>query len=139
MARTLSFVVLREGKWKIKLGNKHYGRYKSQTAAIRAALEAANQDGVKGSDAQVTRPRSMLPCAATSSGAPASATASPIAPTMRSGGVINAPRRSMTEARPVRSVTPTDTGQPAPCSDSSAPPRPLPASIGPSQSRGYQR
>jgi hypothetical protein len=53
MARTQYFIVLHEDEWNIKLGNKHYGPYKSQTVAIRAAIEAANQDGVKGNDAQV--------------------------------------------------------------------------------------
>ncbi len=53
MARTQYFIVLHEDEWKIKLGNKHYGPYKSQTVAIRAAVEAANQDGVKGNDALV--------------------------------------------------------------------------------------
>jgi hypothetical protein len=53
MARTQYFIVLHEDEWNIKLGNKHYGPYKSQTVAIRAAVEAANQDGVKGNDAQV--------------------------------------------------------------------------------------
>jgi hypothetical protein len=31
MARTQYFIVLHEDEWNIKLGNKHYGPYKSQT------------------------------------------------------------------------------------------------------------
>jgi hypothetical protein len=53
MARTQYFIVLHEDEWNVKLDNKHYGPYKSQTVAIRAAVEAANQDGVRGNDAQV--------------------------------------------------------------------------------------
>jgi hypothetical protein len=53
MARTQYFIVLHEDEWNIKLGNKHYGPYKSRTVAIRAAVEAANQDGVRGNGAQV--------------------------------------------------------------------------------------
>ena len=53
MARTQYFIVLHEDEWNIKLGNKLYGPYKSQTVAIRAAVEAAHQDGVRGNDAQV--------------------------------------------------------------------------------------
>ena len=52
MARTIYYVVLHQGEWKIKLGDKHYG-YKTQGAAIRAAVGAAHATGEKGGDAQV--------------------------------------------------------------------------------------
>lgn len=53
MARTRYFVVRHQGEWKIKLGDKHYGPYRTQANAIRAAVDAAHKLGEKGGDAQV--------------------------------------------------------------------------------------
>ena len=46
MARTQYFVVLHDGKWKIKLGDQHYGPYASQAAAIDIAVNTANKAGL---------------------------------------------------------------------------------------------
>lgn len=43
MARAQYFVVLHEGSWKISLSGKHYGPYKTQAEAIRAAVDAAHK------------------------------------------------------------------------------------------------
>lgn len=43
MARAQYFVVLHEGKWKIKFDGKHYGPYDTQRAAIRAAVDSAHK------------------------------------------------------------------------------------------------
>ncbi len=53
MARTQYFVVLHDGKWKIKLGDQHYGPYASQAAAIDIAVNTANKAGLEGHEAQV--------------------------------------------------------------------------------------
>jgi hypothetical protein len=53
MARAHYYVILNQGQWKIKYGDKHYGPYETQKAAIRTAVDAAHQAGVNGHDAQV--------------------------------------------------------------------------------------
>ncbi|MBF9196666.1 DUF2188 domain-containing protein [Microvirga terrestris] len=55
MARAQYFVVQQNGKWVIKLGDKHYGPYGSgtQREAIKVAVDAANASGKDGFDAQV--------------------------------------------------------------------------------------
>ena len=53
MARAQYFVVLHNDEWKIKHGDKHYGPYSSQTAAIKAAVDTANKAGLDGQDSQV--------------------------------------------------------------------------------------
>lgn len=53
MARSQYFVVLLNGEWKIKFGDKHYGPYQTQRAAILAAVDAAHKAGKTGQDAQV--------------------------------------------------------------------------------------
>jgi uncharacterized protein DUF2188 len=44
MSRTRYYVVLHEGRWKIKLNDTHYGPYDTQAAAIRAAVDAAHKN-----------------------------------------------------------------------------------------------
>jgi hypothetical protein len=53
MDRAQYFVVLHNDEWKIKHGEKHYGPYSSQAAAIRAAVDSAHQSGLLGHDAKV--------------------------------------------------------------------------------------
>jgi hypothetical protein len=53
MARAQYFVVLHNGEWKINFEQKHYGPYRTQADAIRAAVDAAHSSGAKGIDAQV--------------------------------------------------------------------------------------
>ena len=53
MARARYFVVQNQGEWKISFDDKHYGPYKTQAAAIQAAVDAATSSGKKGDDAQV--------------------------------------------------------------------------------------
>ncbi len=53
MARSQYFVVLHEGRWKIKHNGTHYGPYATQKEAIRKAVDAAHGSGKKGYDAQV--------------------------------------------------------------------------------------
>ena len=45
MNRTQYFVVLHNGEWKITLNGKHYGPYRTQENAIKAAVEAAHKAG----------------------------------------------------------------------------------------------
>lgn len=53
MARAQYYVVLHQGEWKINLDGTHYGPYKTQKEAIRAAVDAAQGSGKTGLDAQV--------------------------------------------------------------------------------------
>lgn len=53
MARAQYFVVLHESEWKVKFDGKHYGPYRTQADAIRAAVDAAHSIGRQGGDAQV--------------------------------------------------------------------------------------
>ena len=53
MARAKYYVVLHQGEWKIKHGDKHYGPYATQKAANKIAVETANKAGRTGHDAQV--------------------------------------------------------------------------------------
>jgi hypothetical protein len=53
MARAVYYVVLHEGKWKIKFNDRHSGSYATQEEAIRVAVNRAHADGRKGQDAQV--------------------------------------------------------------------------------------
>ena len=50
MSRAQYYVTLHEGQWKIKYDGKHYGPYKTQKDAIKAAVDAAHK--AKG-DSQV--------------------------------------------------------------------------------------
>jgi hypothetical protein len=50
MARTVYYVVLHEGQWKISLSGKHHGPYTTQKEAIRLAVDAANIEGKKNPD-----------------------------------------------------------------------------------------
>ena len=50
MSRAKYYVVLHEGQWKIKYGDKRTSAYRTQKAAIRAAIDAAHK---AGGDAQV--------------------------------------------------------------------------------------
>lgn len=50
MARTVYYVVLHEGQWKISLSGKHHGPYATQKEAIRLAVDAANIEGKKNPD-----------------------------------------------------------------------------------------
>jgi hypothetical protein len=48
------YIVFRDqGQWAIKSNRVHFGPYPTQTDAIRAAVEAANEAGLKGFDGQV--------------------------------------------------------------------------------------
>ncbi len=53
MARSQYFVVLHENQWKISFNGTHYGPYKTQQDAIKAAVDAAHNAGSQGHDAQV--------------------------------------------------------------------------------------
>ena len=53
MARVQYFVVKHESEWKVKLDGVHYGPFVTQAMAIRSAVDAANDSGRKGVDAQV--------------------------------------------------------------------------------------
>jgi hypothetical protein len=53
MAREQYFVVLHEREWKVKFDGQHYGPYRNQKDAIRAAVHAAHGSGENGYDAQV--------------------------------------------------------------------------------------
>jgi hypothetical protein len=53
MARTQYFVVLHQHEWKVKLNGEHYGPFRTQDAAIEAAVNVAQSTGAKGGDAQV--------------------------------------------------------------------------------------
>jgi hypothetical protein len=53
MARAQYFVVLHQNEWKISLEGKHYGPYRTQADAIRAAVDTAQKAGTSGLDAQV--------------------------------------------------------------------------------------
>jgi Uncharacterized protein conserved in bacteria (DUF2188) len=53
MARAQYFVVLHKNEWKVSFEGHHYGPYRNQAHAIRAAIEAAHADGDNGDDAQV--------------------------------------------------------------------------------------
>lgn len=53
MARHKYYVVLHQGEWKIKYGEKHFGPYRTQADAIRKAVDAAHKVGDKGGEAQV--------------------------------------------------------------------------------------
>jgi hypothetical protein len=53
MDRTVYYVVLHQGEWKITLDGRHYGPYKTQADAIRVAVDTANENGKKGIPSQV--------------------------------------------------------------------------------------
>jgi hypothetical protein len=54
MARAARYlVVLHQGEWKISFEEKHYGPYRTQADAIRAAVDAAHRSGNSGHDSQV--------------------------------------------------------------------------------------
>jgi hypothetical protein len=50
----IPYIVFREqGQWAIKSNGMHYGPYATQGDAIRAAVDAAHQAGLKGLNGQV--------------------------------------------------------------------------------------
>ena len=53
MVRSQYVVVTQNGKWKISLGDKHYGPFKTQKEATKVAIDAAHKAGKNGHDAQV--------------------------------------------------------------------------------------
>lgn len=53
MARTIYYVVLHQGQWKIKMNDVHYGPYETQAKAIAAAKSAAYANARKQIDSQV--------------------------------------------------------------------------------------
>jgi hypothetical protein len=50
LARTQYVVVLHQGEWKISLGGKHYGPYRTQREAIREAVDTARKEGQSNAD-----------------------------------------------------------------------------------------
>ena len=53
MSRAQYFVVLHENQWKVKHDGKHYGPYRTQRDAIRAAIDAAHATDKRGIGSQV--------------------------------------------------------------------------------------
>jgi hypothetical protein len=53
MEKAQYFVVRHEGEWKIRHDGKHFGPYTTQQRAIKAAMEAMQQSGLEGFEAQV--------------------------------------------------------------------------------------
>jgi uncharacterized protein DUF2188 len=53
MARVQYFVVFHQNQWKINFQSTHYGPYRTQADAIRAAVDTAHEAGRNGHDAQV--------------------------------------------------------------------------------------
>lgn len=53
MARIQYVVVHHNGAWKISFNGQHHGPYDNQKAAITVAVNAANESGRQGHDAQV--------------------------------------------------------------------------------------
>ena len=53
MARDQFFVVLHEGRWKIKHNDQHSKPYHSQTAALKDAIDQAHEVHKKGGLSQV--------------------------------------------------------------------------------------
>ncbi len=55
MSRIQYFVVQQNGKWVVKFGDSYYGPYETgtQREAIKVAIDAAQQTGKDGFDAQV--------------------------------------------------------------------------------------
>lgn len=53
MKQTQYLVVLSDGQWMISLNQQHYGPYDNQSAAIKAAVDAAHTYGQEGHEAQV--------------------------------------------------------------------------------------
>ena len=50
----IPYIVFRDqGQWKIKSNGVHYGPYATQREAIRAAVDAAHEAGLKGLNGQV--------------------------------------------------------------------------------------
>jgi hypothetical protein len=47
MGRDVYYVVLRQREWKISYNEKHYGPYKTQRDAIKAAVDTAHKAGPK--------------------------------------------------------------------------------------------
>ena len=51
--RTVFYVVHHEGRWRFEVNDEDHGPFCTQTAAIRAAVDAAHSAGEKGGAAQV--------------------------------------------------------------------------------------
>jgi Uncharacterized protein conserved in bacteria (DUF2188) len=51
--RVFYYVVLDQSEWKIRLNNQDYGPYRTQEAAFRAAVDAAQGSGKNGQAAKV--------------------------------------------------------------------------------------
>jgi hypothetical protein len=60
MARDQFFVVLHEGRWKIKHNGQHSKPYHSQTAALKDAIDQAHEVHKKGGLSQVLVQREDL-------------------------------------------------------------------------------
>ena len=50
MSKICYYVLQQDGQWKIKIGGKHYGPYKSRTDAINVAVATANKVGMTHHD-----------------------------------------------------------------------------------------
>ena len=50
MSKIRYYVLQLDGQWKIKIGGKHYGPYKSRTDAINVAVATANKLGMTHPD-----------------------------------------------------------------------------------------
>lgn len=53
MDRIVYYVVLHQGEWKITLNGSHYGPYRTQSDAIKMAIDTAQECGRKGNPSQV--------------------------------------------------------------------------------------
>jgi hypothetical protein len=53
MAHAQYFIVRDQGQWNISLNGVHYGPYATQRDAVRAAVDAAHEAGLKGLNGQV--------------------------------------------------------------------------------------
>ena len=53
MDRLVYYVVLHDGQWKISFKDTHYGPHTTQKAAIRAAVDAAHENGKQNLASQV--------------------------------------------------------------------------------------
>ena len=51
--RAVFYVVHHEGRWRFEVNDEDHGPFCTQTAAIRAAVDAAHSAGEKGGAAQV--------------------------------------------------------------------------------------
>jgi hypothetical protein len=66
--RTVFYVVHHEGRWRFEVNDEDHGPFCTQTAAIRAAVDAAHSAGEKGGAAQVLVQRAKRAASATLAG-----------------------------------------------------------------------